>query len=432
MQDACGQPFEHSTQMNSVLVRIAGFEIWVVGLLLTLSIANTAIQPVCILVAIGFWIVRWFAFGCLSLRTPVDWSVLGLVLLLPISLYIATTQQVAVQQVYRVLCGVLIFYAIVNWAKTREKFTKGLMVLALVGVTLSVYAFLTVEWRFAGLFGWLENIRSFTAPYLNDRVNPNVMAGNLVILMPVMAALAISSYAQSSRLAVVIAIISFVTMASVLLLTFSRSAWLALIVSMVALVLLRWRWGWAVVLLSVLATIGVYFYAGPLTINEFLLSGTSAGSTQNRLELWQRGIQLLNDFPFTGVGMGGFSYALALFFPLSAQASNTLPHVHNLFLQIGIDMGVPGLIFWLANFMLVVYSAWRFYQWGLNNLGRQHWMVYIAAGLLCSQVAMIVNGMTDSVTWGMVRPAPLVWIVWGFAVAMEIHKPRLLGDRIAS
>jgi hypothetical protein len=38
-------------------------------------------------------------------------------------------------------------------------------------------------------------------------------------------------------------------------------------------------------------------------------------------------------------------------------------------------------------------------------------------GLLGAQVALILGGITDAVTWGMVRSAPLVWGLWGLAVA---------------
>ena len=37
----------------------------------------------------------------------------------------------------------------------------------------------------------------------------------------------------------------------------------------------------------------------------------------------------------------------------------------------------------------------------------------IGAGFFCSQLALATHGMTDAVTWGMVRPAPLVWVIWG-------------------
>jgi putative inorganic carbon (HCO3(-)) transporter len=37
--------------------------------------------------------------------------------------------------------------------------------------------------------------------------------------------------------------------------------------------------------------------------------------------------------------------------------------------------------------------------------------------LLCSQLALGVHGLFDAVTWGMVRPAPLIWAIWGLALA---------------
>jgi hypothetical protein len=36
--------------------------------------------------------------------------------------------------------------------------------------------------------------------------------------------------------------------------------------------------------------------------------------------------------------------------------------------------------------------------------------------LLGSQVALVVHGLTDAVTWG-TRPAVVVWAVWGVAMA---------------
>jgi putative inorganic carbon (HCO3(-)) transporter len=36
---------------------------------------------------------------------------------------------------------------------------------------------------------------------------------------------------------------------------------------------------------------------------------------------------------------------------------------------------------------------------------------------LGSQLALAVHGITDAVTWGMVRPAPLIWALWGLAIA---------------
>jgi putative inorganic carbon (HCO3(-)) transporter len=49
---------------------------------------------------------------------------------------------------------------------------------------------------------------------------------------------------------------------------------------------------------------------------------------------------------------------------------------------------------------------------------RHHpWAAGLGAGLLGSETALVIHGLTDAVTWGMVRPAPLVWGIWGTAIA---------------
>jgi hypothetical protein len=40
----------------------------------------------------------------------------------------------------------------------------------------------------------------------------------------------------------------------------------------------------------------------------------------------------------------------------------------------------------------------------------------LGAGLLASQAALVVHGLTDAVTWG-TRPAVVVWVMWGLAMA---------------
>ena len=44
------------------------------------------------------------------------------------------------------------------------------------------------------------------------------------------------------------------------------------------------------------------------------------------------------------------------------------------------------------------------------------WLAGIGAGLLGSQTALAVHGLTDAVTWG-TRPALVVWVMWGLAIA---------------
>ena len=61
-----------------------------------------------------------------------------------------------------------------------------------------------------------------------------------------------------------------------------------------------------------------------------------------------------------------------------------------------------------------MFTSWQVYRRG-RELG-DAWVAGLGAGLLASQVALVVHGLVDAVAWGMVRPAPIVWAIWGMAV----------------
>mgnify|MGYP005811394063 CR=1 FL=1 len=69
--------------------------------------------------------------------------------------------------------------------------------------------------------------------------------------------------------------------------------------------------------------------------------------------------------------------------------------------QIGIDLGMLGLIAWLAIFITILKINWTIYKYGLVE--HDHLTAGIGAGLICSQAALLIHGMLDAVTWGMVK-----------------------------
>jgi putative inorganic carbon (HCO3(-)) transporter len=82
---------------------------------------------------------------------------------------------------------------------------------------------------------------------------------------------------------------------------------------------------------------------------------------------------------------------------------------------VAVDLGIPGLIAWLSILLIMIVISWQVYKAGYidgNNL-----IMGVGAGFLGSLLALAVQGIVDSVTWGMVRPAPIVWVLWGLAVA---------------
>jgi putative inorganic carbon (HCO3(-)) transporter len=124
----------------------------------------------------------------------------------------------------------------------------------------------------------------------------------------------------------------------------------------------------------------------------------------------------LEAFPFTGIGMGCFQDIVNTFYPLRPEPV-AIGHAHQLFLQIDVDLGIPGLIAWVGCFVAVVVLSWKLYRSGRQQ--KAGWLSVVGAGSLGSATALLVGGLFDAVTWG-TRAAFIPWLVWGLCVGVWV------------
>ncbi len=124
---------------------------------------------------------------------------------------------------------------------------------------------------------------------------------------------------------------------------------------------------------------------------------------------------MIEDFPFTGVGLGCFEPVVAAMYPLFLVPGATVSHAHNLFLQVATDLGLPGLIAYLAilgrSLYLGVAGYRAFIGKGQRDLG------LLSAACVASLSGACVHGLLDCATWGN-KGAFLPWVVMGFSVAL--------------
>jgi putative inorganic carbon (HCO3(-)) transporter len=415
---------------QAMMRKIADQEIWILGGLVLASVAFERLLPICIGAGITLWVIRWVGTQHLSLRTSADWCILCIVLALPVTLWISPLAEVTKLQVYRVLSGILLYYAIVNWATTGKRLQTITLGLIMIGSGLSAFALVSVEWAVTKWFSIFKVVLQAGKPILIDSVNPNVMAGSLILILPLAAGGMFANWGKSSRLFRMVSTISAVMIGGILVLTLSRGALLALALALAIFISMRWRWGW-LIFIPAAAGIGVaYSQVGDSNFMEALLSGTSVGSLEGRAALWSRALLLARDFPFTGIGMGAVEVAIHRLAPLSLNEPGVLSHAHNLYIQVFLDLGLLGFTGWLATLMLVTYVAWKVYRAGMQDR-RAGWITGMGAALFCSQIALVLHGLSDAVTWGMVRPAPLVWALWGLVMALAnlTLRPKFVGNK---
>jgi len=394
--------------------RIASLEIWIIALCLVAGFVSSKLLFLAIIVGGAFWLVRWLGSGRLSVRTPADWPILLLLVMTLITLWVTALPEVTYPQVYRLLSGIILYYAIVNWTTSHARLRLLVLGTILAGLSLALFATVSVQWTSSKFPFIPASLYGYFPILVSDTANPNVMAGSLVIFFPIILGLCLFGWKHLRWYEASLSMLALLSIAAILALTQSRGGLIALVAVLMVMALLRWRWGWILSILGISTVGAIIAWIGVTPVLNAVFSSATLGGIEGRLEVWSRAVYMIQDFPFTGVGMGSFTKVADLLYPFFLYEPGKVEHTHNLFLQIAVDLGIPGLIAWLAILVVVSVIAWQVYHKG--RITHNGWYAGLGAGLLCSQVALVVHGMLDSVTWGMVRPAPIVWAVWGLIV----------------
>lgn len=386
---------------------------WAVALAAAATVLTERALPLALVVAAAALAVRWLALGAPLARTPLDWPVAALALMAAVSLLVTPDLTTTWPQVARLIVGFALCYAVADWAVTDARRRLAAAGLAAAGLALACGALLSVRWETYKFVFIPRALYDAIPPRVADDVNPNVMAGYLALLLPCVLAPLIFSWGRLARPARALSLVALVAMGAVLVLTQSRGGLLAAAVGLVCLALLRWGRGRRAVLglgLAAVAAIALAPWLAPtLTANVTMVGGPE------RLEIYQSATAMIRDHWLLGIGMGTFNQLVNAAYPLKLHPPD-VPHAHNLFFQIWIDLGLPGLLAWLAALAAATLTAWRALRGSLATGDMLR--AGIAAGLLAAQAALIAHGALDAVTWGMVRPAVIVWGLWGLAVAL--------------
>ena len=382
-------------------------------------------MPWAVSLALVLRLVGWIAGKPLR-RVSFHIPLLLLVMMLPVSAWVTPLPGVTALQSLRLLLGVLLLLSLESvmdgpvWVRRMLASILGLAVL------LAASGLLFVNWADKYLFlPQISRLLPRLHLALDTMEHPNVMGGYLALLQAGICAWLVFRWqglGWLSRLALLFAV---GWIAGVLFLTQARTAMLALGGGLGLLVLLRWRRGWIPIAFGLGLAIGLVLCIGPQKI-WFSLGGETGGVTSltGRADIWLRAKLILQDFPFTGIGMGTFGDVVDVYFPMAHQPVH-IPHAHNLYLQIAMDLGLPGLLAWLGCWAVVLGGAWRLYR-----RGAQEWRA-LGAAMLCCQAVMGLGGLTDCIVWD-ARPALIIWGLWGLIlVASRLQAEGELGGGTA-
>jgi putative inorganic carbon (HCO3(-)) transporter len=380
----------------------------------------------------AFYLLRWIVRREPWPSTPFNGALLLLAVVIPVAVWASALPDLTLPKLTGLILGLGAYRAIAFSVHDRRGFLWGVAALALVGLAIWAVGFLGAGWGtkfawFGPILGRLPHAFTVLPSAPDSGINPNQLAGALVFFLPLAVAGVVAGW-RERRWPALLALAALGLAFGTLALTQSRSGWLGAMAGLLVLGILaglasrqRRLQVLAVALpLALILAFSAFFATRPDIIARFF--DTPGGATgevsfSGRPEIWSRAIYAIQDFPFTGTGLGTFRRVMNLLYPLFTISPDTdIAHAHNMFLQVAVDVGLPGLIAYLALLELAGVVAWgaaRRSSGAVRNLG---------LGLFAGLIALHVYGLADAIALGS-KPGLVFWMALGLIAVL----PRVTG-----
>jgi putative inorganic carbon (HCO3(-)) transporter len=426
-------------------------------------------RSLALLVVPGLWIVAWLGGREPLARTPLNATLLLMFCMVLISLWATFDIGYSLPKICGIVLGVGVFFAVVREAERPRGWTLNLLAFLGIGLGIAVLGVFGTSW-ISSKISLLNPITAHLPRLITglqgaeSGFQPNEVAGALLWVLPLMITITVALFflphapkngearaqrknwwekMRSWKLAGVIIFCLAATffVAVVFLLCQSRGGYIGLALTLPVLIMIalprRWRW-YSLIALVVLAIVLGFLVATHWEAVGTWVTGSnmaadpalSLNTLEGRLEVWSRAIYGIQDFPFTGMGMNTFRKVVPVLYPLFLVSPDVdIGHAHNEFLQAALDLGIPGLIAFIAIYIIAFWmlvDIWRNVpKFSACLPGRipgrcehsrrmQHATILgLGGGLL----AHMLYGLTDAVALG-AKPGLLFWMLLGLIAGM--------------
>lgn len=345
--------------------------------------------------------------------TPLNGTLLLLLAAVLLSLTATIDIAYATPKVLGVVLGCAVFFASVRSIRDERALAIALDLFALAGGALAAVGAVGTNW-----IGKVGALQRFTVrlpavirgvPGQSEGFQPNAVAGALLLFIPLQLALAITGRHRALR----VALLLFTS--AVLLLTQSRNAWLSIAIVFAAWAIWQSRGVTRRVVIALVAVAvigGAVLWAQGRHLLERTVGGGLSLDLAGRLELWSRAISMIEDFPFTGAGMNGFRRVMPVMYPvLLTQPEVDVSHAHNQLLHTGAELGLVGLVAYIALWIGVAAMLVRAWRAGDSRI---RWIV---SGLGAGFAALFAFGMADAIALG-AKVGIVFWLALALAAAL--------------
>ena len=378
-------------------------------------------------------IARFMVHGHWLIRTPLELVFSAFIALGVINVAVAPYTR-GIMMLARPLLGVALYYALVEHVRVQGNLRGPLQVMIILSLIVGILALGATHWNEFEelLLPITNNLPVIDGAFIGGDFNPNEIAGAMAWLLPLMTGLAIFRWrTRGIRWDVTLA---WIMLLLAIMLGQSRATIVGIVFALAFIVLLltnKWRIFGCLLIISLISLeiiIVAEDFVTPSVNTESIqppvpVVAPIATTINVRQDIWNSALAIARDYPLTGVGLSMFrDQRVREKYPIPSMKDRILPHAHNEYLQILSDMGFPGLIVFLAKYVIAFGMLFR--AWCIGNDETRIVSVAVAAGLM----AHAIYGLADAIPlWD--RFAFIFWMMLGMAGAVYHHALTILIDQ---
>jgi len=346
--------------------------------------------------------------------TPADVPMLLMLGMTGVGLWASLDRAASMLALWRTVLGVALFYALVNGVRSYGRRRWLARVSVAGGLALACITLLGTNWAAVRLFQ-LGPIYGRLPSVLTDiedaaAFHPRIMGMAVAAWLPLPVALWLFGRERRPR---ALAAVCACSLASVLILTQSLQGLAGLLLGLFFVaVMWRRRLAWCLPLgLALLLVAGALYGPGRLAAALLSTENPLGIAVTLRWDMWSRALAMLRDMPCTGIGLDQFATVQSGFYP--GVMLGPEPHAHNVFLQVALDLGLPGLFAFLWLLVGLGWAAWQAYPHCQDAHSRA-----LLSGALGGTLSYLGSGLLDTL-WT-AKPSLLLWWLLGTIAALSM------------
>jgi putative inorganic carbon (HCO3(-)) transporter len=368
------------------------------------------------------YIGRWISDRRFLSKTPID-AAIGLLLVMALAgIFVVKDTGEGAAKLTGLVYGIVIFFGFVEILKTPMLVKIAAIIFLAAGTFIAVVGTLGRMNEGKPVFFFLKSILS-KLPQINlglrgaeGGINPNALGGILLLFIPmglIQASLFIKNkdgyLSRWIKELCLIAILIFLAVQLLVVFHFSSfGTWASLAIALWLMGQWKRKIKAVIVVMLVIIAVGVSkTLIEPDRIENQKIFRIMNESAEVRAHIWNDAMEVVKTHPIFGIGVDQLRRTTKFTYDMS--------HGHNQFLHTAAELGIPGLIAYLAILIGIFRMAAEVQESSLPE-----WMRLTSRGLGTGLFAFTLFGMVDAIPLG-AKPGIFFWISLAMITSIYLY-----------